>query len=143
MWTIIHISILVSLTCMCMNMWSLFFWNKDSNILWSKAHWLKVESKQSILFFKTQISFLSIFEKATLVWETKSFSIEINPELFFKESFSFKTKLDFEDKAQFFSLVSNSSFLSNHIFLKSSSQLKARSLYDNFSFFLKSDSEFT
>ena len=34
----------------------------DSNLVWYMAHWLKVEPKQSTLFFKTQISF-SILEE--------------------------------------------------------------------------------
>ena len=89
------------------------------------THWLKVEPKQSTLFFKAHISFL-IFEEevehaiGTLEdeeWQTcedKSFfkdlfSLEIKSKLldfkailFFKVSFSFKAMSSFEDKISFF-----------------------------------------
>ena len=32
------------------------------NCVWFMAHWLKVEPKQSTLFFNTQISFLTLEE---------------------------------------------------------------------------------
>ena len=90
------------------------------------AHWLIVEPKQSIFFFKTFISLLIKEEvehaigevcDTTLAWQTcalillckTSFffkqtfnSFEIKIILFFKESFSFKTKTSFEDRASFF-----------------------------------------
>ena len=89
------------------------------------AHWLKVEPKQSILFFKIFISFSMIVEevhaidtlggeawqtcesisfyKVVFFLETKSNSFEIKVILFFKDSFFFTTKLSFEDRTSFFS----------------------------------------
>ena len=101
------------------------------------AHWLKVEPKQSTLFFNKQISFSTIEEElkhaigmlegeAILAWQicvSKSFfkeiflfktisnSFEIEAIFIFKESFSFTTKSSFEDKISFFFKTSLQSFL--------------------------------
>ena len=74
-----------------------FLRTKISKREWFNVHWLKVEPKQSTLFFKTFISFSIVEDKvehaigvqeveATLAWHTwESISI-------FKDSFFFKTK---------------------------------------------------
>jgi len=98
------------------------------------AHWLKVEPKQSTLFFNIHISFSIIeeevehamgmlddeawktcesksFFKVLLSFKTKSNYFEIETILFFKELFYFKTKSSFEDKISFFFKTSSQSFL--------------------------------
>ena len=74
-----------------------FFRIKDSKRVWFMAQWLKVEPKQSTLFFKTFISFSILEDKvehaigvldeeATLAWQT------LESKSFFKDLFLFKTK---------------------------------------------------
>ena len=71
------------------------------------THWLKVEPKQSTLFFNTQISFLILEYKvehaietldgeAMLAWQTCEFKS------FFRVLFSLKIKSSFEHKFLFF-----------------------------------------
>ena len=98
------------------------------------AQWLKVEPKQSTLFFKTFISFSMLEDKvehaigvqeveATLAWQTsisfckdlfliktKSNSFEIESILFFKVRFSLKTQSNLEDKTSLCSTTSSQSF---------------------------------
>ena len=47
---------------MCMHMWSMFLPKHGFHLVQFMAHWLKVEPKQSTLFFNMQMS-LSIFEE--------------------------------------------------------------------------------
>ena len=63
----------------CMHRWNLFLRNIDSKRVWSLAHWLKVEPKQSTFFLSIDISFSIIKEvhavgeldeEATLAWQT-------------------------------------------------------------------------
>ena len=75
------------------------------------AHWLKVEPKQSTLFFNTHISFLILEDKvehaietldgeAILAWQT------CDDQSFFKDLFSFETKSSsFEIEAIYFSKI--------------------------------------
>ena len=106
----------------------------DSNRVWFIVHWLKVEPKQSTLFFSIVISFSIIEEEVehaigTLdgkAWQTcefksffkdfflleiKSNSFEIEAILFFKDWFSFTTKSGFEDRTSFFFKTSSQLFL--------------------------------
>ena len=100
-----------------------FFRNMDSKRVWFMAQWLKVEPKQSTLFFNKHISFsimeeevhaIGELDEATLAWQTWEsilffktiFFLEIKAILFFKVSFSFKVKLSFEDKISFFFKIS-------------------------------------
>ena len=73
MCTSVHISIhgimcvsmmSMCMPCMvCMYMRTMFLAKHDSKRVWFMAHWLKVEPKQSTLFFKTHISFATIEEE--------------------------------------------------------------------------------
>ena len=81
-----------------------FFRNIDSKREWFKAQWLKVEPKQSTLFFKLFISFSIIEEmhaigkldgEATLAWQT------CVSKLFFKDLFYLSKLLNLLKSNQF------------------------------------------
>ena len=74
-----------------------FFWNKVFNLLWLNAQLLKVELKQSILFFKNLISFLSMVAwkawwecVSTILFPLETFSFSFETIFLFKELFSSK-----------------------------------------------------
>ena len=93
--------------------------------MWFMTHWLKVEPKQSTLFFKIHISF-SIeedVEQATKFLSLGDVSIEAWQEWeaksFFKESFSFKMQSNSLEIKQFY-------FSRNHSLLKQNLVLKIK-----------------
>jgi len=122
--TMIHFSMAMSMLCMrfmcikmrwvCMHVRSMFSAKYGFNLLWLKAYWLKDKSKQSMFFYKTQISFLIFKKETTWAWETKTFSFEEEifsfwTKIFFKDSFSFEIKIIYFAKNHF-SFDTKSSF---------------------------------